>query len=63
MKSLRKTVVDSGMRELSEKELNEITRAVGDQVRAQTLEQKKQLKESLRKELASVRDAFTRRGK
>lgn len=63
MKSVRKTVVNSGMRELSEKELNEITRAVGDQVRAQTLEQKKQLKESLRKELASVRDAFARRGK
>lgn len=63
MKSVRKTDVNSALRELSEKELNEITRAVGDQVRAQTLAQKKQLKESLRKELASVRDAFRRHGK
>ncbi len=45
-------------RELSDKELNEITRAVGDRVRAQTIAQKEMLKTSLQKELAAVRALY-----
>ena len=46
------------LRELSDKELNEIMRAVGDRARAQTLEQKKKMKISLRKEINSARAAY-----
>jgi hypothetical protein len=46
-------------RELSERDLNEITRAVGDRVRAQTVEQKERMKTSLQQELAAVRAAYT----
>jgi hypothetical protein len=46
-------------RELSDKELNEITRAVGDRVRTQTIEQKERMKTSLQKELAATRAAYT----
>jgi len=46
------------LRELSEKELNEITSAVGDRVRAQTVEQKEKIKTSLRKAIDSARSAF-----
>jgi cobalamin biosynthesis protein CobT len=45
-------------RELSDKDLNEITRGVGDRVRAQTIEQKERMKTSLQKELAATRAAF-----
>jgi len=59
MISGQKPVKDSRrLRELSEKELNEITSAVGDRVRAQTLEQKKKMKTSLRKAIDSARTAF-----
>jgi len=51
------------LRELTDKDLNQITRAVGDHARAQTIEQKERLMESLRKELASVRDAFEHHGR
>ena len=59
MISEQKPVKDSRrLRELSEKELNEITSAVGDRVRAQTIEQKKKMKTSLRKAIDSARTAF-----
>ena len=60
-----KTILrDTGVsRELSEKELNEIMKAVGDRARAQTVDQKARLKKSLIKELASARDAFLVHGK
>ena len=48
------------MRELSERELNEITRGVGERARAQTIEQTERLKQDLREEFASIRDAFSR---
>lgn len=51
------------IRELSDRELNEITKAVGDRVRAQTIEQKERMKASLQKELALVRAAFSRHDK
>ncbi|MBI4766513.1 MAG: hypothetical protein HY787_18250 [Deltaproteobacteria bacterium] len=55
----KKPITDSqGLRELSDKELNEIMRAVGDRARAQTLEQKKKMKISLRKEINSARAAY-----
>jgi hypothetical protein len=50
-------------REISEKEMNEITKAVGEQARAQTVELKAKRKETLRKELASARAAFLANGK
>lgn len=61
----RKSILrDTGAsRELSERELNEIMKAVGDRVRAQTADQKTRLKKSLIKELASARDAFLIHGK
>ncbi len=59
MISEQKPVKDSRrLRELSEKELNEITSAVGDRVRAQTVEQKQRMKTSLRKAIESARTAF-----
>ena len=59
MASKRKPVKDSeGLRELSDKELNEIMSAVGDRVRAQTVEQKERMKTSLRREIDSARAAF-----
>ena len=60
MKSNQETTVASRkFRELSERDLNEITRAVGDRVRAQTIEQKERMKTSLQQELAAVRAAYT----
>jgi hypothetical protein len=59
MVSKRKPVSGSQrLRELSDKELNEIMSAVGDRVRAQTVEQKERMKTSLRRELDSARAAF-----
>ena len=59
MTSKQKPVKDSRrLRELSDKELNEITSAVGDRVREQTAEQKERMKTSLRKEIDSARNAF-----
>lgn len=59
MKSNQKTAgALRKFRELSEKELNEITRGVGDRVRAQTIEQKERMKASLQKELAATRAAY-----
>jgi hypothetical protein len=46
-------------RELTDRDLNEITKAVGDRVRAQTIEQKERMKTSLQQELAAVRAAYT----
>jgi hypothetical protein len=43
---------------LSDRELNEIMSAVGDQVRAQTKEQKERMKSSLRRELDAARARF-----
>lgn len=45
-------------RELSEKELNEIMRAVAERTKAQTIELKQLLRDNLRRELASAREAF-----
>lgn len=45
-------------RDLSDTELNEIMKAVGNKVRAQSADQKMQLKRSLLKELASAHKAF-----
>jgi hypothetical protein len=59
MASLKKTVIDSRkLRELTEKELNEIMKAVGERVRAQTVELKARIKTSLRKEIDSARAGF-----
>ena len=59
-KSVRKAAPLTGMmRELSEKELNEITKGVGELARAQTIEQKERLKQDLQEELASVRNAYS----
>jgi hypothetical protein len=59
MVSKRKHVTDfQRLRELSEKELNEITTAVGDRVREQTVEQKERMKTSLRREIDFARAAF-----
>jgi hypothetical protein len=64
MGSKQKPFQDSRkLRELSDKELNEIMSAVGDQVRAQTVEQKERMKTSLRRELDSARAAFISNGK
>lgn len=46
------------LRELSDKELNEITSAFGERVRAQTIDQKERIKNSLRKEIESARKTF-----
>ncbi|MBN1905128.1 MAG: hypothetical protein JW927_08530 [Deltaproteobacteria bacterium] len=52
----KKTATDSSIfRELTEKELNEIMKSVGDQARAQTIEQKERMKSSLRKEIELAR--------
>lgn len=58
MRSRQKPVKDRGMRELSERDLNELARGVGEQARAQTIACKEQLKENLQKALASARNAF-----
>jgi hypothetical protein len=59
MASKEKPATDSRrLRELSEKELKEIMSAVGDHVRAQTIEQKARLKTSLRREIDSARAAY-----
>jgi hypothetical protein len=64
MRTQRKTAqVSPRLRELSDKELNEIARAVGDRARAQTIEQKKRLKADLLKEMAATRAAFRSQGK
>jgi hypothetical protein len=59
MASKQEPIQDSRrIRELSDKELNEIMSAVGDRARAQTVEQKERMKTSLRRELDSARAAF-----
>lgn len=64
MKSTLKAVRSpKGMRELSDRELNEITRAVGDRVRAQTIDQKERMKADLLKQMAATRAAFRTQGK
>jgi hypothetical protein len=52
----KSTTNSSIFRELTEKELNEIMKSVGDQVRAQTIEQKERMKSSLRKEIDLARN-------
>ena len=49
-------------REISEKELNEIMRAVAERTKAQTIELKQLLRDNLRRELASAREAFQAHG-
>jgi hypothetical protein len=48
----------SSHREIPEKDLNEITRAVGDGVRAQSIELRAKMRDSLMVELASARTRF-----
>ncbi len=50
--------VSERLRELSDKELNKITKAVGEQVRAQTVSQKEKMKSSLRQEIDAAKAAF-----
>jgi hypothetical protein len=60
MKSGIKTVNSpKGLHELTDKELNEITRVVGDRVRAQTIELNVRMKASLQKELAATCASYT----
>jgi len=60
MASVQKSITNSQrFRELSEKELNEITRAFGDRVRQQSVEQKDKMKKSLRKAIESARTTIT----
>jgi hypothetical protein len=58
--AIRKPVSRSAdiVRELSERELNDIMKAMGKKVRAQSADQKSQLKKSLIKEIASARKTF-----
>jgi len=63
MKSEKKTAHSTGLRELTDRDLNKITRAVGEIVRAQTLEQKERLKRELLQEIESVRQATSRYGR
>ena len=59
MSSKQKPVTNSKrLRELSDKELKAIMSAVGDRVRAQTVEHKERMKTSLRRELDSARAVF-----
>ena len=53
----------SGLRELTDGDLNKITRAVGEKVRAQTVEQKERLKRELQQEIESVRESVARHGR
>lgn len=57
MKSSRTTSrkVDN-LRDLSEKELKEITKAVGDQARAQSVALHKKVRDNLRKEMTETRN-------
>ncbi len=64
MTSVRKSAhMTERLRELSDKELNKITKAVGEQVRAQTVDQKEKMKTSLRQEIDAARAAFNSHGK
>ncbi|MBI5142246.1 MAG: hypothetical protein HZA20_08670 [Nitrospirae bacterium] len=59
MASDRKTArVPDKFRELSDRELNKITKAFGEVVRAQTIEQKERMRTSLRQEIDAARAAF-----
>lgn len=49
-------------KEISEKELNEIMRAVAEQTKAQTIELKQLLRDNLRREIESAREAFQAHG-
>ena len=63
MKPEKKGVRTDGLRELTDRDLNNITRAVGEKVRAQTLEQKERLKRELLQEIESVRELTSRHGR
>ena len=63
MKPEKKTSRTGGLRELTDRDLNNITRAVGEKVRAQTLEQKERLKRELLQEIESVRESTSRHGR
>lgn len=63
MKSEKKTLRSSGFRELTDRDLNNITRAVGENVRAQTLEQKERLKRELQQEIRSVKESASSHGR
>ena len=63
MKTEKKTLRPGGLRELTDRDLNKITRAVGEKVRAQTLEQKERLKRELLQEIESVRESTSRHGR
>ena len=63
MKSEKRVLRSSGLRELTDRDLNKITRAVGEKVRAQTLEQKERLKRELVQEIESVKKLASRHGR
>jgi len=63
MKPEKKTSRTGGLHELTDSDLNKITRAVGENARAQTLEQKERLKRELLEEIESVRESTSRHGR
>lgn len=63
MKPENKASRPDGFRELTDRDLNKITRAVGEKVRAQTLEQKERLKRELLQEIKSVKESTARYGR
>ena len=62
MKPEKKRSRPSGLRELTDRDLNQITRAVGEKARTQTLEQKARLKRELLEEIESVRKSTSHHG-
>lgn len=64
MASDRKSArVPDMFRELSDRELNKITKAMGEVVRAQTIDQKERMRTSLRQEIDAARAAFNAQSK
>lgn len=59
MKSGKKAVsASTPLRELTDRDLNAITKGVGEQARAQTIAQRERLSSNLKQELTAVRAAF-----
>ena len=63
MKLGKKTIRTGGLHELTDSDLNKITRAVGEKVRAQTLEQKERLRRELLQEIETVRKSTSSYGR
>ena len=63
MKPEKKTSRPDDLRELTDRDLNRITRAVGEKVRAQTLQQKDRLRRELLQEIEAVKESASRYGR